>query len=132
MKKKHEIDWEQYPNFSPEEFSCQHCGKNGISQLLLDKLQSLRTELNFPFKITSGYRCKDHPIEKKKINPGAHRDGLAADIKVRGHKAYEVIARASEFGFTGIGVAQKGDSRFIHLDVSAHQVTRPRPWVWSY
>jgi len=132
MKKKHEIDWEKYPNFSPEEFACQHCGENGISELLLDKLQLLRTELNFPFKITSGYRCKDHPIEKKKVNPGAHRDGLAADIGVRGHKAYEVIARASEFGFTGIGVAQKGDSRFIHLDVSAHQVTRPRPWVWSY
>ena len=132
MKKKHEIDWEKYPNFSPEEFACQHCGENGISQLLLDKLQSLRTELDFPFVITSGYRCKDHPIEKKKVNPGAHRDGFAADISIRGHKAYEVIAKASEFGFTGIGVAQKGDNRFIHLDVSTHQVTRPRPWIWSY
>ena len=120
LKKKESINWDNYPNFSPEEFACQHCGENGIS------------ELGFPFKITSGYRCKDHPLEKKKVNPGAHRDGLAADIGVRGHKAYEVIARASEFGFTGIGVAQKGDSRFIHLDVSAHQVTRPRPWIWSY
>ena len=54
------------PTFHPEEFACQHCGENGISELLLDKLQLLRTELDFPFKITSGYRCKDHPIEKKK------------------------------------------------------------------
>jgi len=132
LKKKESINWDNYPNFSPEEFACQHCGENGISELLLDKLQLLRTELDFPFKITSGYRCKDHPIEKKKVNAGAHRDGLAADIGVRGHKAYEVIAKAEKFGFTGIGVCQKGDSRFIHLDVSTHQVTRPRPWVWSY
>lgn len=126
------MNWEKYPNFSPEEFACQHCGAHGISELLLDKIQLLRTELGFPFKITSGYRCKDHPIEKKKVNPGAHRDGLAADIGVRGQKAYEVISQAKKFGFTGIGVAQKGNSRFIHLDVSPQKHTRPRPWIWSY
>ena len=32
MKKEHEIDWEKYPNFSPKEFACQHCGENGISE----------------------------------------------------------------------------------------------------
>ena len=132
LKKKESINWDNYPNFSPEEFACQHCGENGINELLLDKLQLLRTELSFPFKITSGYRCKDHPLEKKKVNPGAHRDGLAADIGVRGYKAYEIITHAEKFGFTGIGVAQKGDSRFIHLDVSPQKNTRPRPWIWSY
>ena len=94
LKKKESINWDNYPNFSPEEFACQHCGENGISELLLEKLQLLRTKLGFPFKITSGYRCKDHPLEKKKVNPGAHRDGLAADIGVRGYKAYEIITHA--------------------------------------
>ena len=73
-------------NFKEEEFSCKHCGKNGISHELINKLQSLRTELDFPFVITSGYRCEDHPIEAKKKTPGTHAEGLAADVYVRGSK----------------------------------------------
>ena len=42
--------------------------KNGISHELINKLQSLRTELGFPFIITSGYRCEEHPIEARKKN----------------------------------------------------------------
>ena len=34
--------------------------------------------------------------------------------------------------FTGIGVNQKGDSRFIHIDDIESTQKRPRPWVWSY
>ena len=55
-----------FPNFSPEEFACKHCGKQGISLDLVSKLQQLRTKVDMPLKISSGYRCDDHPIEKKK------------------------------------------------------------------
>jgi hypothetical protein len=37
-----------------------------------------------------------------------------------------------KMGFSGIGVSQKGDSRFIHLDDLEDSNERPRPWVWSY
>ena len=30
------MSWE---NFKEEEFACQHCGKNNIDHLLIDKLQ---------------------------------------------------------------------------------------------
>ena len=73
------MSWE---NFKEEEFACQHCGKNNIDHLLIDKLQELRSDLGFSFVITSGYRCPDHPIEKKKSTPGAHALGLAADKQI--------------------------------------------------
>ena len=126
------MNWDDYPNFNENEFACQHCGEHGMSEDFIAKLQKLRSDVGFPFKITSGYRCKDHPIEKKKTNPGAHRDGIAADIGVRGSKAYEIIEKAPKYGFTGNGVNQKGDSRFIHLDTSVQKNYRPRPWIWSY
>ena len=123
------MSWE---NFKEEEFACQHCGKNNIDHLLIDKLQELRSDLGFSFVITSGYRCPDHPIEKKKSPPGAHALGLAADIGVRGDKALEVVSKATAYGFTGVGVNQKGGARFIHLDIAESDSNRPRPHIWSY
>ena len=92
-----------WDNFKLEEFACKHTGENKIEHELIDKLQALRTECGFPFKITSGYRSADHPVERKKSKPGTHALGLAADIGVRGQQALEIISKARDFGFTGIG-----------------------------
>ena len=121
-----------WKNFTLEEFACKHTGENKIEHELIDKLQALRTEFGFPFKITSGYRSADHPIEARKSKPGTHALGLAADIGVRGEQALEIISKATDFGFTGIGVNQKGNARFIHLDISKDSQGRPRPHIWSY
>ena len=102
------MNWELYKNFKPEEFACQHCGKEGIKEELLNRLQALRTFLNFSFVVSSGYRCPEHPIEAKKSKPGTHTTGLAVDILCRGAEAYKIINHAQEYGFTGIGVNQKG------------------------
>ena len=121
-----------WDNFKLEEFACKHTGENKIEHELIDKLQALRTECGFPFKITSGYRSADHPVERNKSKPGTHALGLAADIGVRGQQALEIISKAKDFGFTGIGVNQKGNARFIHLDISKDSQGRPRPHSWSY
>jgi zinc D-Ala-D-Ala carboxypeptidase len=124
------LDWGKYPNFTAGELKCQHCGAEGIKPELMDKLQELRTRYGKPMKITSGYRCPQHPIEAKKTSPGAHALGLAADVGVEGAEAYQVMKLAFELGFTGIGVQQKGTGRFIHLDVRNGQL--PTPATWSY
>ena len=90
------------------------------------------TFLNFSFVVSSGYRCPNHSIEAKKSKPGTHTTGLAVDILCRGEEAYKIITYAQEYGFTGIGVNQKGSGRFIHLDIADHSEERPRPTVWSY
>lgn len=124
------IDWKKYPNFRASEFICKHCGREGIQEELLDKLQALRHAYAKPIFITSGYRCPQHPVEVVKKEPGAHTSGEAVDIGCSGQEAYTLIKLALGLGFTGIGVKQKGGAdRFIHLDIMAES---PRPNIWSY
>lgn len=126
------MDWDRFANFQPHEFVCSHTGKNGMKPGFMEKLQALRTEYGKPMTVTSGYRHPTHPIEARKASPGAHASGRAADIAVQGGDALKLIELALKHGFTGIGVNQKGDGRFIHLDDLKHEPGRPRPWVWSY
>jgi hypothetical protein len=40
-----------------------------------------------------------------------------------------------DYGMMGVGVSQKGDSRFIHLDMMNNTDDGgrfPRPTIWSY
>lgn len=123
------MDWGLYPNFSAKEFDCSHCGKNEMRPEFMGKLQAFRTQYGKPMRITSGYRCPEHPLEAKKSKPGAHASGLACDVGVDGQEAYQILKLAFQLGFKGIGVNQKGTGRFIHLDMLEEA---PRPNVWSY
>jgi uncharacterized protein YcbK (DUF882 family) len=123
------INWALYPNFSEWEFRCSHCGRMEMRPEFLERLQMLRVAYGRPMPITSGYRCPEHPIEKAKATPGAHASGCAADVGVHGAAAHELLRLAFHFGFPGIGVHQRGDKRFIHLDTLTGE---NRPTVWSY
>jgi uncharacterized protein YcbK (DUF882 family) len=98
----------------------------------IEKLTSLRADWGQPMIVTSAYRCKDHPIEAKKAKPGTHASGRAVDVALSGRDAYKFLCAALGHGFTGIGVNQKGGSRFIHLDDLTSQEGWTRPTVWSY
>ena len=120
-----------WDNFKLEEFACKHCGENKIEHELIDKLQALRTDCGFPFKITSGFRCADHPVEIKKSKPGTHALGLAADIGVRGKQALEIISKATDYGFTGIG-GENFVYVFIILENRINHLIRPADdWVFA-
>lgn len=120
-------DWSPYPNFSKREFDCKHTGRNRMRADFMAKLQALRSEFGKPMVISSGYRDPSHPVEARKSLPGTHAHGIACDIRCHGPECFEVLALALKHGFTGIGIAQKGGSRFIHLDIR-----RTVPTVWSY
>lgn len=119
--------------FSDQELKCQHCGKMGINYEFMEKIDKLRAVCGFPFMVTSAYRCKEHPIEARKTNPGAHSTGHAIDIHAYGDKALRIIEEAQKMGFKRIGIAQKGEltSRFIHLD-DADELGFPSPALWTY
>ena len=128
------MTWQDIEFFTPDEFACRcGCGQNEIDPEFVQWLDSIRRRLGWPFVVTSGYRCPEHPIEAKKAQPGAHATGVAADIHCFGEKAHELIELALVEGVRGLGVNQRGDidGRFIHLDLS-DDGKRPRPWVWSY
>ena len=122
-------DWGQYKHFSRGEFACKcGCGRTEMQTEFMNRLQSLRMIWGKPMIITSGYRCANHPSERVKQLPGTgtHSQGIAADIGVSGADAISLLRLALDANFTGIGVQQKGNGRFIHLDIREH------PAIWSY
>ena len=137
-----EASWpkSRWPNFSFKEIACQETSDCEMNESTMDRLQALRSEYGKGLRISSGFRSALHSIEAKKKDPegnprpGAHATGRAIDIAVRGEDAYIVLSLATSLGFTGIGVSQKGDSRFLHLDdiQPADNFHAPRPSVWSY
>jgi len=121
------------PYFTKEEMRCQcGCHQDGMSDTFMNRLTSLREDWGQPMVVNSAYRCPNHPIEARKARPGAHASGRAVDIAVRGEDAYKLLCAALGHGFTSIGVNQKGDSRFLHLDDLTEGDGRYRPTIWSY
>jgi zinc D-Ala-D-Ala carboxypeptidase len=129
---KIEPDWNEFPNFSRSEMACSHCGRAEMDSDTMWKLQELRDAYGKPMKVTSAYRCPQHPIEARKAKPGAHASGRAIDIAVSRNEAYVLMRLALKFGWQGIGVQQKGDKRFLHIDDLTEKEGWPRPTVWSY
>jgi zinc D-Ala-D-Ala carboxypeptidase len=119
--------------FNPAEFMCHHCGENKMDAVFLAEIDALRGLCGFPLSVTSGYRCPTHNQAVSTTGPnGPHTTGRAVDFGVRGAQALEVIKHAMAMGFTGIGVQQKGVTRFIHIDNLPNAPGQPRPTIWSY
>ena len=118
--------WDLYPNFTKSEFDCKETGENEMKHSFMVRLQKLRNAYGKPMRITSGYRSINHTIAARKSAPGTHTQGIACDIAVDRADAVRLLRLALELGFNGIGVQQKGNGRFIHLD------TRENPTIWSY
>ena len=124
----------RWPNFSFAELACQETGECRMDPLTMDRLQLLRSQYGQPLIISSGYRSPEHKIEAAKpTGPGTHAKGRAIDVACAGVDAYKILTEALIVGFTGIGVMQKGESRFLHLDdLGPGEHSVPRPSIWSY
>lgn len=122
-------------HFSKHELVCKcGCGRAEMEPKFLEDLERLRLAYGAPMIVTSAFRC---PFYNNKVSTtgksGPHTTGMAVDISVSGPEAYKLVLFAIQFGFSGIGVGQRGPhpGRFIHLDnlpVAAY----PRPRIWSY
>lgn len=110
--------------FDLSEFDCQETGENEMTEEFLWAIDSLREKCGFSFVITSGFRSKNHSIEKAKKSPGTHAQGIACDIKVDGGaQRYKIAQEAMSMGFNGIGIAKD----FVHVDLR-----KTTPVLWCY
>ena len=128
-------DAQMYKFFTTEELECKETQQCNMDDLFMQKLIDLRQHFGKPIHISSGYRSREHSAELRKgkgKNNGPHTYGKAVDIIVRGGDAHEIVRLAMWLGFTGIGVAQSGYSRFIHLDMCGDYEGKSRPALWSY
>ena len=121
------------PYFSEDELRCKGTDECSMNDSFMEKLINIRSELDRPMIINSGYRHPAHNSAIGGVKASPHVFGRAVDIAAIGEVAYEIVRLAMKNGMTGIGVAQRGshDRRFIHLDDMSSD-THPRPWIWSY
>lgn len=121
---------EDTPHFKPEELACRCglCRGKGNAPMdgdFMEKLQRMRDIYAKPMKITSGYRCDNHPVEAKKTEGGAHNHGLAADIACgNAQDRYEIYSAALAVGMKGI----YHKAGFVHVDDGHPHMPRPALW----
>jgi len=131
----HTLEWE--PLHDQKETRCKcGCGQNEMDADFMERLQLLRTEWykesTRVLKVNSGFRCKNHPIEKRKKHLGPHTKGKAVDVLISGKDATKLFKMAKKY-MSGIGYNFKGRSRshFLHLDSLTPEEAQ-RPAVWNY
>lgn len=117
-------------NFNRAEFACPCCRQDNISEDLVAKLQTVRTVVGKPMRITSAVRCIRHNHAVGGVVDSAHypRDGnpgYAADIEiVGGDKWYKFISAFTD-EFKRIGIYPYNN--FIHVDVDPD---KPQEVIW--
>ena len=117
-----EINIAQY--FKLSEFACPCCNRVMLHPLLLKKLVEFRVIIKKPLYITSGYRCAEYNQKVGGIKCSYHLLGLAADIRVEGVSALDLLEYAEILNFAGIGFYEK--KNFLHLDVRPTKLARWR------
>ena len=129
-------DPKNYPHFKAEELQCKCtypiCPRHGMDDHFMMKLIALRERLNFPFVISSAYRCPNHNNDVSTTGTtGPHTTGQAVDIRVSGTQARHLVEHAIIIGMEGIGIQQAGarGRRFIHVDMMTRQGGQV---IWSY
>ena len=120
-------EWRRrWPNFSPAELSCTHCGKLLVDPFALDNLQKVRIMYARPLHIASAYRCEEHNAAVGGAPNSSHLRGRAFDPKrpKSGKELFELLAaiwQIEPFGF-GMGANK------LHVDWDFERGHR----VWMY
>ena len=124
------MTWKHFSYATDPMLACPCCHKEGMNPAFMIRLDGLRDVFDRPISISSGYRCPEYnDIMSSTGTSGPHTTGQAVDIPISRREAHILLKMAMNLGFTGIGINQKGDGRFIHLDTLGGEL---RPWVWSY
>ena len=117
-----EWDTELTPNFTRDEMKCScGCGRSDMDGDFMIKLQAIRDSFG-PLRVTSAFRCENHPVEAVKERPGTHGQGRAVDVAVVGGARMALIRVAMGNGMRGFGFGKT----FQHLD------DRDKYQSWTY
>ena len=120
------------PHFSEEELRCKCCGKLVVDGRLIQLLEKIRSLVDAPVVVTSGYRCPRHNAETPESSPTSyHVLGMAADIKqyrFDNRVFHTMIRRAWQNGelpeLGGLGLYEGR----VHVDVARAPDGHLREW----
>ena len=111
------------PFFKMEEFSCRcsyaECKESNqfMDERFLELIFKVRAQLDFPFHITSGFRCVKHNRDVGGAKNSFHTRGLAIDIAMHNaHDRYELLEQLMAHGLSAIIY-----SNFVHIELRQGQ-----------
>ena len=107
-----------WPNFTPAEMACRHCGESYEWPEFMDRLQIARDSIGRPFRILSAHRCALHNARVGGAPLSQHLK-LAVDVSLKGHEPRYLYAMCKRAGFRGFGFY----TSFLHIDLG-----RSRHW----
>jgi len=100
-----------------------------MDKVFIHLLDKARKKAGIPFKITSGYRTKEHNLKVGGRIGSSHCTGYAVDIYLpRGSRdRYLIINSLLEVGFNRLGIDFKRN--FVHVDVDR---MKDENVIWTY
>lgn len=108
-----EAPWEPnlWPNFSPQEFACHHCGEFYWAPEFFIASQKMREMLGKALNVNSGHRC---PIHNAIVGgaPLSEHKKIAVDYGLSGHTPEALLIAARSAGYTTFGFY----GTFLHCD----------------
>ena len=115
------------PHFSEDEFRCScGCEETLVDEEFVKKLEKVRVKCDFPFRITSGFRCPKKNAAAGGKSKSAHLKGKAVDIFCNhSFQRWWIASVAIKYGFSRIGIGKD----FVHLDIDD---ALPTPRMWTY
>ncbi len=119
-------------HFTEEELRCKCCGALVVDDRLIQLLEKIRSLVDAPVVVTSGYRCPRHNAETPESSPTSyHVLGMAADIKQFKYSNgvfHNMIRRAWSDGelpeLGGLGLYEGR----VHVDVARASDGHLREW----
>jgi uncharacterized protein YcbK (DUF882 family) len=102
----------------------------------MEKAVKLRKFYGRPLVVSSAYRCPEHDLKvgtSGSPGSGPHTEGRAIDFAIGWPESDALLECVYKLAlFTGKGINQKGENRFIHIDDLEDKPEHPRPGLWSY
>lgn len=129
----------EYKYFNKNELRCKCgiCKSDGseMDNLFMQNLEILREQANFPFVITSAYRCPQHNNAVSTTGlEGEHTKGMSVDIEVDAHQSYILLDKIfKQKFFNRIGIKRpSGEKGFIHIGYEKKGNKFPVEIIWTY
>ena len=117
------LRWFKYEEFNSPDDPLSY---KKMEEELLKRLDFARELANTPFKITSGYRTKEHNRKIGGVPNSSHLKGLAADIYCDSNiNRWRIIDSLIKARFTRIGIGKN----FIHCDIDEDKANGV---IWLY
>lgn len=103
-------------NFKVNEFKSRNCQVTFIQTELVDILQKLRTKLNTPVNVNSGFRTYTHNKAVNGSTNSAHLLGCAADISTSKYSAEQLAKELYNMFGNKIAIGLHTKENYVHID----------------